>query len=148
MGILDSFKTLVSKKGEAPAQVNIVPSTKKVLIVDDDVMLRQLYSELLTNEGFTTVTAENGLVGLQLIQSENPDLVLLDLMMPVMDGKTVLQKLKDMQGYENLPVIILTNAGDIDSMHETRFYKNALEFLIKSNVTPEDIVAKVRAHLP
>ena len=68
-------------------------------------------------------------------------------MMPVMDGKTLLRTIRAMPEFETLPVIVLTNAGDIDSMKETKFYSNANAFLIKANVTPEDIINQVKTYV-
>jgi CheY-like chemotaxis protein len=68
-------------------------------------------------------------------------------MMPVMDGKTMLRTLRGLPGFEKLPVIILTNAGDIDSIRETKLFGNANAFLIKANVTPQDIVQNIRTYI-
>jgi DNA-binding response OmpR family regulator len=121
--------------------------SRKILIVEDDEYLRNLYKEILTAENYTVMTAENGQVGLDTITSQRPDLVLLDLMMPVMDGKTMLHRVRAMPEFEKLPIIVLTNAGDMNSMHETKVLGNANDFLIKANVTPEDIVNRVKSLL-
>jgi CheY-like chemotaxis protein len=68
-------------------------------------------------------------------------------MMPVMDGKTMLHRVRAMPEFEKLPIIVLTNAGDMNSMHETKVLGNANDFLIKANVTPEDIVNRVKSLL-
>ena len=76
--------------------------------------------------------------------ANKPNIVLLDSLMPVLDGKTMLHKLREIPEFKTLPVIVLTNAGDADNMRETKFYDNASAFLIKSNVTPGDIANQVK----
>jgi CheY-like chemotaxis protein len=76
---------------------------------------------------------------------QKPNLVLTDLMMPVMDGKQMLHKIREIPEFKELPVIVLTNAGTADNIKETQFYNNANDFLIKSNVQPEEIVSKIKA---
>lgn len=120
---------------------------KKVLIVEDETLLANALETKFKNEGYTVLRAGNGQAGLDMVVSQKPDIVLLDLMMPVMDGKIMLKRLREIPEFKFLPVIVLTNAGDIDSIRETRSYYNASDFLIKSNVTPEDILTKVRDYI-
>lgn len=117
---------------------------KKILIVEDDAYLRDFYVELLKSEGYEIFTAENGAAGLETVKFQKPNLVLTDLMMPVMDGKMMLQKIREIPEFKNLPVIVLTNVGTTDNIKETRFNNNASDFLIKTNVQPEEIVAKIK----
>jgi DNA-binding response OmpR family regulator len=119
-------------------------SPKKVLIVEDETMLANALATKFKNEGFEVIKAENGQVGLDMAVSQKPDIILLDLMMPVMDGKIMLKHLREIPEFKFLPVIVLTNAGDVDSMRETKKYYDASDFLIKSNVTPDEILKKVR----
>ncbi len=148
MGFFDSVKTLI--KSDDPKTQPTAPTAtplKKVLVVDDDENLRFFYLELLKGEGFNAIGAENGQVGLDTINSQKPDAVLLDLMMPVMDGKTMLHTIRQIPEFKYLPVIVLTNAGTSDNMKDTKFYDNADDFLIKSNVTPDEIIQKVKSLL-
>jgi len=117
---------------------------KTILIIEDEKRLADALEIKFRHEGFNVIKAENGQTGLELIISQNPNVVLLDLMMPVMDGKTMLKKLREFPQFKNLPVIVLTNAGDVDNMRETQLYYNANAFLIKSNTSPDQIVAKVK----
>lgn len=144
MGFLDKLVGNSQNKNIQPATV---APPKKVIIVEDDKELRDFYSELLTSEGFTTLTAENGQIGLQTIMAQKPDLVLLDLMMPVMDGKMMLHKMRGIPEFAKTPVIVLTNAGDADNMRQTQYFDNANSFLIKANVTPDEIVSRVKTFL-
>ncbi len=149
MGLFDNVKNIVNgtKSAPPPPPQPQAQQSRKILIVEDDEYLRNLYKEILTAENYTVMTAENGQVGLDTITSQRPDLVLLDLMMPVMDGKTMLHRVRAMPEFEKLPIIVLTNAGDMNSMHETKVLGNANDFLIKANVTPEDIVNRVKSLL-
>jgi DNA-binding response OmpR family regulator len=141
MGFLDKLVGNSPNKDIQPAPV---APPKKVIIVEDDKELRDFYSELLSSEGFTTLTAENGQIGLQTIMAQKPDLVLLDLMMPVMDGKMMLHKMRNIPEFAKTPVIVLTNAGDADNMRQTQYFDNASAFLIKANVTPDEIINRVK----
>jgi DNA-binding response OmpR family regulator len=123
------------------------PPVKKILIVEDEVLLANALETKFKNEGYTVFKAANGQIGLEMVVAQKPDIVLLDLMMPVMDGKIMLKRLREIPEFKFLPVIVLTNAGDVDSIRETRSYFNASDFLIKSNVTPEDILNKVRDYI-
>lgn len=144
--LLNLLKNLAGNK-ETPPIVVPNPQTmpaKKILVVEDEEALRQLYVEVLSQEGFEVKGAENGQVALSLIPEFQPHLILLDLMMPVMDGKQLLRSMNDQEQMKLIPIIVLTNAGDVDSMREVKFYANAKTFLIKANVTPQDIVNSVK----
>ncbi len=94
--------------------------------------------------GYDVIKAENGAIGLEVVSSQKPQLVILDLLMPIMDGKTMLRRLRDIPEFKTLPVIILTQAGTIENMRETHMYYNAVLFLVKSNIVIEGIVEYVR----
>lgn len=149
MGLLDGVKDLVmgNKTPSTTVQQAIPQLKKKVLIIEDEEVLRSLYSEILRAENFEVEAVEDGSRGLNKLVTFKPDLVLLDLMMPVMDGKTMLRSMRALPEFKDLPVIVLTNAGDTDSMRETKFYNNASAFLIKANVTPQDIVNQVKTFI-
>ena len=85
---------------------------KKVLIVDDEVKIRQLTADELKKKGFEVIEATNGEEGLQSALKDKPDLILLDITMPVMDGLTMLQKLRAEPEGKKVQVIVLTNSGD------------------------------------
>jgi len=90
----------------------------KILVVDDETSVRHVISMLLFQAGYEVIEAEYGLIGYSKAQSDNPDLILLDLMMPFMDGFEVLQKLKQNPATRKIPVIILTAKIDADSEPE------------------------------
>ncbi len=143
MKFLNDLKTLYGKKKPTVT----TPSPRhlgKVLIVEDEKQLANILSESLKEEGFDVSIAENGKVGLEKVLSLKPQLVLLDLMMPVMDGKIMLRRMREMAQFKRLPVIVLTNAGEVENIRETQRYNNADEFLIKSNVSTDEIIEKVK----
>lgn len=141
MGLLDS---LFGKKQTAADPTPSETPYRKILVVEDDKDLRDFYCELLVSEGYTVSSAENGQLGLDAVIAQKPDLVLLDLMMPVMDGKTMLHNMRQQNGLKYTPVIVLTNAGDADSIRQTKTFDNANEFLIKANITPDVLLQKIR----
>lgn len=111
----------------------------KLLLVEDDKSIRDLYELKLTKVGFNVLTAENGGVGWDMAQKELPDIILLDVMMPVMNGFEVLKKLRNKAETKDIPVIILSNYGEVDQMTEG-FTTGATDYLIKAEHTPSDVV--------
>ena len=117
---------------------------KKILIVEDDDGIRDVLMTSLSGKKFTLLEAKNGQEGLDLALANHPDLILLDLLMPVMDGMTALKAIRQDAWGKDAKVIILTNlsATDqkiIDDMMTTR----PLHYLIKSNWKILDVVKKI-----
>lgn len=83
-----------------------------ILIIDDDPSIRMLVRDVLEIEGYTVRDAEDGFAGLRAIEAERPDCVVLDVMMPGMDGHAVLQRIRSADGGPDLPVVMLTAAAD------------------------------------
>lgn len=116
---------------------------KKVCIIDDDPNLREIYLMKFNQEGFDVSLAVDGEEGMKLIRDNRPDIILLDLQMPVKNGVEVLQELEADGELSKIPVIILTNIDNEDAFREvgkfeTRFY------LIKSLTTPQKAVDYVK----
>ncbi len=111
----------------------------KILLVEDEKSIRDLYEIKLTKSGFNVVTADNGGKGWELAQKEIPDLILLDVMMPVMNGFDVLKKLREKAETKDIPVIILSNYGEVDQV-TNGFLVGATDYLIKAEHTPSDVV--------
>ena len=139
MGIIDNLKVLTGKKSLTPR-----PIKRKVLIVEDEAPLRNVLHDRLTQEGYEVLIASNGEEGLDMAIAKKPNIMLLDLLMPVMNGTTMLQKLRDIPDFKDLPVVVLTNAGEVENIRQTKTYNNAVAFLIKSNVTMDEIVETVK----
>jgi len=120
-----------------------VPSKAKVLIIEDDSVLRDTIQKKLNIEGYQAITAVDGEIGLKKIKAVNPDLVLLDILMPIIDGMEVLEKMKKDKELEKIPVIIISNSGqpvEIKKILEL----GVVDYLIKANFNPDEVVAKVR----
>lgn len=116
---------------------------KVLLIVEDDPLISRLYEKIFKFEGYEVVTAMNGEDGLVKARQEKPNLVLLDIMMPRMNGMEVLEKLKADPATKTLPVVMLTNlAGEKDA--ETALAKGAIKYIVKSNYDPKEVADMVK----
>jgi DNA-binding response OmpR family regulator len=143
MSVIKDLKTIFGDKQPNKPLLKMSTSLKKILIVEDDAILREMYQDKFIKEGFSVITADNGKIGLEETLSQKPDIILLDLMMPVMNGQIMLKRLREFPQFKRLPVIVLTNAGEVENIRETKHFDNACEFLIKSNVSVDAIVEKV-----
>jgi len=115
---------------------------KTILIVEDEISLCNALRDKFAGEGFSVLSAKDGEEGLKLALSERPDLILLDIIMPVMDGITMLAKLREDTWGNNAKVIILTNLSDNEKVAEA-LARGSYDYLVKSNWKIEDVVAKV-----
>lgn len=114
---------------------------KKILVVDDDLFIRDLYKEALTDAGYEVVIAVNGREGLQELQTQWFDLVFLDIVMPEMDGLSVIKELKSVKPeIATGPIIILSNST-FDKEVEKALKLGAQAYVLKHDVTPDKIVA-------
>lgn len=116
---------------------------KKVCIIDDEDYIREIYAVKFKKEGFDVVEACNGEEGLRVMHEEKPDIILLDMQMPIMSGLAVLEEMKNDETISTIPVIILSNIEDEKAViktgeFETRFY------LIKALNSPQKVVDIVR----
>lgn len=114
-----------------------------ILIVEDDKFLRELISRKLAGEKFKIEEAIDGEEGLKKIAESRPDLILLDLILPGLDGFEVLERIKDNPSTSNIPVLILSNLGQRDEI-ERGLKLGAVDFLVKAHFTPEEIVDKIK----
>ncbi len=119
---------------------------KKVLIIEDELDLRETMAEAVAEAGFEVLTAENGDQGLRLALSEKPDLILLDIIMPVMDGHETLEKLRQDSWGENAKVIVLTAMDDVQNIGLAHAGKIS-DYIIKAHASLEDIITKVRLNI-
>ena len=115
----------------------------KVLIVDDDAFLSGIYATKLELDGFAVVSARDGDEGLKAALKEIPDLILLDVLMPKLDGFEVLKRLKAEETTKNIPVIMLTNLGQKEDV-EKGLQEGAADYLIKAHFVPAEAVAKIK----
>ena len=114
-----------------------------VLIVEDDVFLANIYKTKFDMQGFKVSTSENGEAGLNDVKKKKPDIVLLDILLPKMDGFVVLEKLKADPEVKSIPVILLTNLGQKDDVQKG-LEMGAADYLIKAHFKPSEVVEKVR----
>lgn len=113
----------------------------KVLIIEDDPPYRKIYKRKFEVSGYIVEVAENGVIGLEKMHSFKPDIVFVDLMMPLMDGFQVLDKAKADPELQKIPIVVLTNLSTSDDANKV-LEKGAVEILVKSNTEPNAIVAK------
>ncbi len=119
---------------------------KKILIIEDDKFLRELIGQKLLKEGYDIIEAVDGEKGIKSVKDEKPDLVLLDLILPGMDGFEVLIKIKEDSEIAQIPVIILSNLGQKDDI-EKGLKMGAVDYLIKAHFTPGEIIDKIKVVL-
>lgn len=119
----------------------------KILIIEDDNFLREIIVRKLAKEGFEIVEAVDGEEGINKAKKENPDLIVLDLILPTLDGFEVLAKLKEDSETSSVPVMILSNLGQKGEI-EQGLRLGAIDYLVKANFTPAEIVNKVKKNLP
>lgn len=115
---------------------------KKILIVEDDIQLMTSLREKVKHAGFDVFTARDGVIGLRTAIKEKPDLILLDVIMPRMDGLEMLSDLRKNKWGSNALVILLSNDDDPDHISET-LKSNATDYLIKSDWKLDDIIIKI-----
>lgn len=118
----------------------------KILIIEDDKFLRELIAKKLLREGYEVEEAVDGEEGLRKVKEVMPDLILLDLILPGIDGFGVLKNIKDDPKLSLIPVVILSNLGQRDEI-EKGLSLGAVDFLIKAHFTPEEIIEKIRSVL-
>ncbi len=119
----------------------------KIVIIEDEEILTEVLSKKLENEGYDVKTAPNGIIGMEIIQAEKPDLVLLDIVMPKMNGYEVLSALNNVFGKDKMPpVIIISNSGQPVEIDKARDL-GAKDFIIKAQFTPEEVLEKVNKFL-
>ena len=116
---------------------------KKILIIEDEENLKFLLAQKLTGEGFDVEEAIDGEKGMKKVKENKPDLILLDLLLPGIDGFEVLSRLKRDSGLESIPVIIISNFSQEGEV-ERGLKLGAIDYLIKANLTLDQIVESVR----
>ncbi len=115
---------------------------KKILIIEDDKFLKRVISRKLSGEGYEIIEALDGEKGLKSAQEENPDLILLDLILPGIDGFEVLARIKKDPVIAVIPVIILSNLGQKEDI-DKGMKMGAADYLIKAHFTPGEITTRI-----
>ena len=118
----------------------------KILVVEDESALQKTLGAVLTRNGYEVVKALDGDIGLQLAEKESPDLIILDIILPKVNGFEVLRALKSKDSTKGIPVIILTNLESMEDI-EKALGEGASTYLVKSNYTLGEILQKVKQEL-
>jgi two-component system response regulator VanR len=118
----------------------------KIAIIEDDQTISQMYRFKFEAENYTVQTAENGKLGLQLIESMNPDIILLDLMMPEMTGDQMLAEMRKTSWGKHIKVIILTNMGEQEIPDAVKTL-GVSGVILKADMTPRQVAELVKKQL-
>lgn len=118
----------------------------KILIIEDDRFLRELIVRKLKDQDFEVIEAIDGERGLQIIKEQSPDLILLDLILPGIDGFEVLEKIKDKPKLSSIPVVILSNLGQREDV-ERGMKLGAVDYLVKAHFTPNEVIDIIKKSL-
>lgn len=118
----------------------------KIAIIEDDQAISQMYRIKFEMEGFEVQTAENGKLGLELVEKMRPEIILLDLMMPEMNGDEMLEQLRKTDWGKKIKVIVLTNKGEQEAP-EILKQLDVRKFIVKANMTPRQVAEMVKAEL-
>lgn len=118
----------------------------RILLVEDDFFLSDIYQTKLSVEEYEVVIAQDGMEGLQKAKETLPDLILLDIMLPKMDGLEVLKKLKADSATRHIPVILLSNLGQ-EFVVKGGMNLGAVDYLLKSDLTPREVIQKIEKYL-
>lgn len=132
-----------SQRAVSSSYTNMANMEKKILIIEDDKFLRELIAQKLIREGYETSEAVDGEEGIKKIKEEKPSLVLLDLILPGIDGFEVLSQMKEDSTISSIPVIILSNLGQKEDI-ERGLKLGAVDYLIKAHFTPGEIIEKMK----
>ncbi len=115
----------------------------KILLVEDDPFLIDIYMTKLKSEGFDLLSAKDGEEALEKIKKDKPALIILDIVLPNMDGWQVLKQIKNIKGAEKIKILVLSNLGQKEEV-EKGLRLGADKYLIKSNFTPSQVVAELK----
>lgn len=115
----------------------------KIAIIEDDQTISQMYRMKFEADGFDVRIAGNGRIGIELVDAFKPDVILLDIQMPEMDGAEALKIIRSHPGSKTTPVIILTNLGEEEAPAEVRSL-GIHSYIVKANYTPRQVVARVK----
>jgi DNA-binding response OmpR family regulator len=120
-------------------------NAKKILIIDDEREAQELLCEILKFEGYQTFTAADGIAGLESVKSVKPDLILLDILMPQMDGLLVQEKIRENPETAGIPIIFITAKSSVDSAH--RAVSSGASGYIEKPFEVKRLLAKIRSLL-
>lgn len=116
---------------------------EKILIVEDDMYINKMYQLKLNLEGYEVEVAENGRIGMEKVKSFKPDIMLLDILMPEMDGFEVLKAIKEDSSIKSIPILIMSNLGQEDHIQKGKEL-GAIGYIVKTQYTPAKVVETIK----
>lgn len=119
---------------------------KTILFIEDESALQKTFDDILQREGYEVISALDGEIGLRLAKTKNPDLILLDLILPKLNGFDVLKKLKEDEKTKEIPVIVLTNLEEMSNI-EKALELGSTTYLIKANYSLKEVIEKIKKAL-
>lgn len=119
---------------------------KKILIIEDDHAISSMYKIKFEVDGFIVSIANDGVEGLDLAKKEKPDIIMLDVILPQLDGFSVLEELKKEKQTKDIPVVMLTNLG-VEEDKNKGMKLGTLDYLVKASLTPKQISIKIKQYL-
>ncbi|MFC1621788.1 response regulator transcription factor [Patescibacteria group bacterium] len=119
---------------------------KKILLIEDETNIRAMYAEVLREDKFEVIEVAEGMSGWRVAQEKDWDLLLLDIMLPTMDGIELLRKIKGREDLKLKPVVVVSNLGD-ENVKKTCMELGAKDFLVKSDIKPEDVLLTVKKYV-
>lgn len=119
---------------------------KRILLAEDDLFLQKMYAVKLGREGLEVDVADDGEKALAAMRARRPDVVLLDIIMPKKDGFTVLEEMKADSALKDIPVIVLSNLGEVEDVKRAKRL-GADDYLIKAHFLPSEVVAVVKKYI-
>lgn len=132
--------------GSTTSQTTTTGNKKFILVAEDDNFYANIYKVKLAKEGFAVAVVGNGDWVIKSVQKQIPDLILLDLVMPVMDGFETLKHLKEDPKTKQVPVIVLSSLGQEEDIQKAKKI-GANDYLIKTNVSIQEVVAKIKEYI-
>lgn len=115
----------------------------KVLIIEDEDVLRNVLAKKLEKEGYEVITAENGEIGMDKIRNENPEMILLDIMLPKKNGYQVMGEMYADEKLKKIPVLIISNSGQPVEIQKL-VKLGACDYLVKADFDPQEVIDKMR----
>lgn len=121
-------------------------AAQKIAIIEDDMAISHMYRLKFEVEGYEVETADNGKLGLELAEFMKPDIILLDMMMPEMNGDEMLKKMRATDWGKDIKVIVLTNRGQEEAPDSLKKL-NVLSYIVKADATPRQVAERVKQTL-
>jgi DNA-binding response OmpR family regulator len=118
----------------------------KIAIIEDDSVISQMYRMKFEADGFEVQIANNGRDGIELVKTLSPDIVLLDMQMPIMNGDEALKHIRSEEWGKNVPVMVLTNLGEEEAPKDIRSL-GIESYIVKADLTPRQVVERVKMTL-